>query len=437
MRYLIIIFLLAYNLIFAQAPDEFNHYFTNSSGSFYGQVTINGTYADADDFIAAFDSNDQCVGSSQIIINNNISYINLAIYGDDSTTPLIDEGMDGNEYFILKLYDSSANEILEYTIEDTLVNFEMWSNTNGAPIPAYSDPNMVYNFNSQQLAFNQSISACINDESIILFGGIPQGGQYTGSGVINNIFYPQLAGVGTQTIEYSLNNQSISVEAYVNDLEDIEIISEGPYCEDSESILINFSNNSGVLIGNGIIENTLYPSLVGVGTFQYIYEITDSNNCNQQLNYNFQILPTPQIELVLNNDILSINTLNLTGNLSYQWSSGQSSSSINYDNMDYWAFAYNDYCQSDTLYFSSSSVFDDKIKDIKISYEFNKLNFKNIPSFYSSISIYNINGQLLDSYNNLNSSDFSVTMSNLNGIFLIEFFGNQGLRQTQKHMFKL
>ena len=50
MRYLIIIFLLAYNLIFAQAPDEFNHYFTNSSGSFYGQVTINGTYADADDF---------------------------------------------------------------------------------------------------------------------------------------------------------------------------------------------------------------------------------------------------------------------------------------------------------------------------------------------------------------------------------------------------
>ena len=105
--------------------------------------------------------------------------------------------------------------------------------------------------------------------------------------------------------------------------------------------------------------------------------------------------------------------------------------------MDYWAFAYNDYCQSDTLYFSSSSVFDDKIKDIKISYEFNKLNFKNIPSFYSSVSIYNINGQLLDSYNNLNSSDFSVNMSNLNGIFLIEFFGNQGLRQTQKHMFKL
>ena len=80
------------------------------------------------------------------------------IYGDDVTTPTIDEGMNGNENFFLHLYDSSDDTILIYKSIDSLVSFTGWSNTNGAPLTQYNDPNMIYDFTF-------SIYGCTKDES--------------------------------------------------------------------------------------------------------------------------------------------------------------------------------------------------------------------------------------------------------------------------------
>jgi hypothetical protein len=47
---------------------------------------------------------------------------------------------------------------------------------------------------------------CVYDSSITLSGGSPSGGTFLGSGVINGIFDPAIAGVGTHTISYSHPN---------------------------------------------------------------------------------------------------------------------------------------------------------------------------------------------------------------------------------------
>jgi hypothetical protein len=47
---------------------------------------------------------------------------------------------------------------------------------------------------------------CINWDPVLLTGGTPLGGTYNGSGIVNQIFNPMLAGAGTHTISYTYVN---------------------------------------------------------------------------------------------------------------------------------------------------------------------------------------------------------------------------------------
>ncbi|MDP7336900.1 MAG: hypothetical protein QF648_03530, partial [Candidatus Marinimicrobia bacterium] len=93
-------------------PDGWSATPNPSSGVFIGQATINGTPAGEGDWSAAFDEDGNCAGAVVLIINAGTAYINMPIYGDDSTTPDVDEGMNAGESFILKIWDSSTGDIL-------------------------------------------------------------------------------------------------------------------------------------------------------------------------------------------------------------------------------------------------------------------------------------------------------------------------------------
>ncbi|KGE85500.1 hypothetical protein IX84_28910 [Phaeodactylibacter xiamenensis] len=118
----------------------------NLSGVLVGQARIDGIPAAGNDWIAAFDENGNLAGSGQLVLNAGITFINLTIYGDDPTTPGLDEGMSGNEKFELRLYDTSEDLVLTYPNSGSPVLFAGWSNTNGTPMPGYNNPNDVYDF---------------------------------------------------------------------------------------------------------------------------------------------------------------------------------------------------------------------------------------------------------------------------------------------------
>ena len=173
MKRIILFFFLALSLIIkGQSPYEFNFYPTNSSATFYGTLELNGNVADSLDWIAAFDSSGNCAGTSQVLMYNGISYINLVIYGDDPLTPLIDEGISGNEDFYLKVWVASSDDILPYQSTSNIVSFSGWINTNGAPIPSYNNPNTIYNFEfiegcTDSIAFNYNANANVDDGSCV------------------------------------------------------------------------------------------------------------------------------------------------------------------------------------------------------------------------------------------------------------------------------
>ena len=148
MKFLNII--ISLGIIIAQdPPDSFNYISTNQSGVFQGQATIDNNPAVAGDWVAAFDEDGNCAGADTLWIIDNISYINLTIYGDDGTSSDVDEGMSGGEEFVLRLWISSLDTVIEFT-----ESFDCWNSNNGAPMSGCGDINTVYNFTLDGMSLN-------------------------------------------------------------------------------------------------------------------------------------------------------------------------------------------------------------------------------------------------------------------------------------------
>ncbi|MEM7659456.1 MAG: hypothetical protein AAF399_25280, partial [Bacteroidota bacterium] len=197
--------------IFAQ-PAQFTFTPTNSSGTMLGQAQLSGTPADGADWIAAFDATGNCAGAAQMTLFGGDAYINLPIYGDDATTPAVDEGMDGGEDFFLFIWDASANAIYPYPSPCSPTAFSGWSNSNGAPMPGYNDPNVIYDFTPAApptATLGTFAAVCENDPAFPLSGGSPTGGVYSGTGVSGGQFDPAVAGAGTFTITYIYTDATV------------------------------------------------------------------------------------------------------------------------------------------------------------------------------------------------------------------------------------
>ena len=146
----------------APPPAQFDFTATPASATFLGQATIDDVPCGQGDWIAAFDGDGNCAGAAQLIQYQGAAFINLTIYGDDGTTAGIDEGINANEGFALTLWDASEAATVDYTDAFGESLLTGWTNTNGAPLPTYDDPNLIYNFLSSGFAPNCADPAACN-----------------------------------------------------------------------------------------------------------------------------------------------------------------------------------------------------------------------------------------------------------------------------------
>ena len=347
---LIILSVVKATTLLSQMPDEFSFTPNNSSGIFQGQAQIDSVYADGEDWIAAFDESGICCGASQLIVYNGISYINLIIYGDDATTAGIDEGVNNGEAFSLKLYDASTNSMLDYELDDELVLFQNWSSTNGTPIPSYSNTDDIYVFSSLQIGFDQYISACENGEGVVLNGGFPQGGTYSGPGVVGSVFYPSIAQAGEHSITYSINNQVANINALVHPIEVPEIVNQGPYCTNGEDVPLQASINGGVFSGQGVVNNVFKPSLLTTGTYLLSYEVVDTNQCEASTDDFFEVFQAPEVGITVDGSLLAAEVSVGSAN-DFLWNTGETLTSITaLESGGYWLIANDGFCKSDTAF---------------------------------------------------------------------------------------
>jgi hypothetical protein len=419
LRHVIFIILIGCTAAYSQTPDEFVFTTTNSSGSILGQVQIDSESASADDWIAAFDESGNCCGASQLIMNNGISYLNLVIYGDDATTSQNDEGMNGNESFSLKLYDYSSNSYLDYQIDDEIVLLYSWTNTNGAPIPDYSNPNDVYIFNAVQLEFNQSINLCENEDAVTLVGGFPSGGEYSGEGVSGNQFYPTSS--GNFEITYTLGELSVSIVAVVYPTSPLEILNDGSFCTNDNEIELSSNIAGGTFYGDGIINNTLNPQLLNAGTYIMSYEVLDSNQCQLFSEKYFTVHQAPEVDIVLANNSLTANVIQ--GDIfNYLWSNGQITNAIDVgEASEYWLIASNDKCSSDTAQISIDNSSLEMLSGLNFSIDYSlankelKIKISQVGTY--QIEIFSLNGQKILS-NQIHGTEYKAQL-NYSGLSII------------------
>ena len=274
-------------------PDAFQFSPNSASGTFYGQVTINGVSADQNDWIAAFDESGICAGAAQIILNEGIAYANLVIYGDDATSVYVDEGIGNGETFQLMLWRASYNDITPYPNADNPIDFTDWSNTNGAPMPEYSDVNVVYDFTAESTVSIINPGTICSDDNPILLEGYPTGGLFSGTGVNDGFFDPEISGIGDHVIYYEINGIIVTAIISVIDNQDVTIVTSGPFCMNSGVIMLEATIDDGTWIGPAVFDNTIDVSILDPGTYVLEYFI-ENGNCSSEDQITFSVFPSPE-----------------------------------------------------------------------------------------------------------------------------------------------
>lgn len=130
---------------------------------------------------------------------------------------------------------------------------------------------------------NQLDTVCVDSPRIYLRART-NGGMWTGPGVIANYFYPNIAGVGTHIINYSVTN---SYGCSSSDTEDITVLplpvvninKVGTVFLNSPPLTLSATPLGGTFSGSGVSENIFTPS-VGLGTHIIQYQtLPDQYGC--------------------------------------------------------------------------------------------------------------------------------------------------------------
>jgi hypothetical protein len=130
-------------------------------------------------------------------------------------------------------------------------------------------------------------SYCLNNPASILTA-TPQGGAFSGNGMIDSLFHPNIAGTGNHQIIYLYTDihscsNSDTVQTTVNALPLVSITSilNSGYCSSNDSILLTASPSGGSFSGAQISSANYLPlSAINAGQKSIIYQYTDANNCS-------------------------------------------------------------------------------------------------------------------------------------------------------------
>ncbi|HLF65952.1 MAG TPA: gliding motility-associated C-terminal domain-containing protein [Saprospiraceae bacterium] len=146
-----------------------------------------------------------------------------------------------------------------------------------------------------------SVPVCEAAEPIQL-EGIPAQGMWSGEVGPTGLFDPVSVGVGLHEVFYTitdingcLNTAQITIEVVPNT--PALIIPDGPFCV-TDPVQTLSATPAGGTWGEAADNNgQIYPALLGVGTHQVSYMLTDQNGCFDAEIY-IEILAAPEIEII-------------------------------------------------------------------------------------------------------------------------------------------
>jgi hypothetical protein len=277
---------------------------TAASGSLLGTVTVNGAPAAAGTWIGAFDPDGHCAGAAALILNAGTSYVSLAIYGDDPTTPSTDEGITGTEPFTLRLAPAGTALELPYPSAAAPLPLNGWANTNGAPMPAFADPNTLYAFTFEATATlacpPPALCPAADPWPLQPF---PPGGVLSGPGIgPDGLFDPAAAGPGLHLLSYTFAGTTADCTVEVTPTPTATVLTAGPFCANDAPAALEAVPPGGSWWGTGVFplpDGTIAfdPSAAGPGTYPVTYTL-DLPGCSASTTAALAVLPAPDAPTV-------------------------------------------------------------------------------------------------------------------------------------------
>jgi hypothetical protein len=163
-------------------------------------------------------------------------------------------------------------------------------------------------------------SVCVNASPVLLTGGTPAGGTYSGTGVSSGSFSAAIAGQGTFVITYSYTDgfgcaNSDTATITVNLLPVVSLASFNAVCQNAASFALTGGiPASGTYSGTGVIGGSFFPNVAGSGQHTITYSYTDGNGCANTATNTITVNALPVVTLgSFNAMCLNAAALTLTG----------------------------------------------------------------------------------------------------------------------------
>jgi gliding motility-associated-like protein len=125
---------------------------------------------------------------------------------------------------------------------------------------------------------------CLLDNDALLTGN-PSGGTFNGNGINGNNFSPSTAGTGNQQISYSFTdaNNCFNELFFATTVVAMPTIdfsgTDSTLCSNDAASNIFVNPLGGNLYGTGITGSSFNPQVAGTGSFWIFYDYTDNNGC--------------------------------------------------------------------------------------------------------------------------------------------------------------
>jgi hypothetical protein len=155
-----------------------------------------------------------------------------------------------------------------------------------------------------EMACPVQMEVCIYEPAFMLDMASPSGGNYSGTGIEDGIFYPEVAGAGTHNILYQFANEfacegECSFDIIVHPIPVIGCEDIGQVCKYDEPIdLLMCTPGGGSYESPYVINNTFFPEIAGEGMHEINYHyINPLTSCETDVTFNIDVLPSQVVNL--------------------------------------------------------------------------------------------------------------------------------------------
>jgi uncharacterized protein (TIGR02145 family) len=151
------------------------------------------------------------------------------------------------------------------------------------------------------VTFAPLAAICITTPPVLLSGGNPLGGTYSGPGVSGGYFNPAVTGTGTFTLTYTYTNangctNSATSQITVNPSPTVTFGPLSPVCITVPPFpLSGGTPPGGVYSGPGVSGGIFNPATTGSGSFTISYTYTNANGCTNSANSQITVHPQPSL----------------------------------------------------------------------------------------------------------------------------------------------